>query len=93
MHSFWYGEAEKQFKALESGPEERHAYRGVDMCQLCQRKCQRAYCGAPALLTSNLRPWRITLAQSQNCDSPWKQNGLVDRLRHLTAQTFASDMV
>jgi hypothetical protein len=28
-----------------------------------------------------------------NCDSPWKQNGLVDRLRHLTAQTLASDVV
>jgi hypothetical protein len=54
---------------------------------------RRAYCGAPALLASNLRPRRITLCQSQNCDLPRKQNGLVDRLRHLTAQTFASDVV
>jgi len=28
-----------------------------------------------------------------NCDLPRKQNGLVDRLRHLPAQTFASDVV
>jgi len=56
-------------------------------------KCRRAYCGAPALLASNLRPRRITLGQSQNCDLPRKQKGLVDRLRHLTAQNFASDVV
>src|SRR5260370_14577319 len=35
----------------------------------------------------------ITLGQSQDCDLPGKQKGLVDRLRHLTAQTFASDLV
>jgi len=28
-----------------------------------------------------------------NCDLPRKQNGLVDRLRHQTAQSFASDVV
>src|ERR1700730_12764412 len=36
---------------------------------------------------------RITLVESQNYDLFRKQNGLVDRLRHLTAQTFASDVV
>jgi hypothetical protein len=35
----------------------------------------------------------ITLGQSQDCDLPGKQKGLVDRLRHLTAQTFACDVV
>jgi hypothetical protein len=44
-------------------------------------------------IASNLRSQRITLGQSQNCDLPGKQKGLVDRLRHLTAQTFASDVV
>jgi len=33
------------------------------------------------------------LTNSQNCASPGKQNGLVDRLRHLPAQTLATDVV
>ena len=58
-----------------------------------KRKCRRAYCGAPALSASILRPRQIKLGRSQSHDLPRKQNGLVDRLRHLTAQTFASDVV
>jgi len=58
-----------------------------------EQKYRRAYCGAPALLASNLRPRRITLGQSRTGDLPWKQNGVVDRLRYLTAQAFASDVV
>jgi hypothetical protein len=36
---------------------------------------------------------QIKLRQSHSCNSFGKQNGLVDRLCHLTAQTFASDVV
>jgi hypothetical protein len=36
---------------------------------------------------------RIKLGQSQNCDLFGKQNGFVDRLRHLTAQIFSSHVV
>ena len=33
------------------------------------------------------------LRKSHSCNSLGKQNGLVDRLRHLTAQMFAGDVV
>jgi hypothetical protein len=45
------------------------------------------------LLASNPGTGESTLVQSQNYDLFRKQNGLVDRLRHLTAQTFAHDVV
>jgi hypothetical protein len=38
-------------------------------------------------------PAKFTLGQSQNCDLFGKQNGFVDRLRHLMAQIFTSHVV
>src|SRR6202165_2907704 len=38
-------------------------------------------------------PGNHTLGPSQNRDLLGKQNSLVDRLRHLTAQMFASDVI
>lgn len=58
-----------------------------------EQKCRCASCGAPAFLASGLHPRRITLGQSQNCYLFGKQNGFVDRLRHLTAQSFSSHVV
>jgi len=56
------------------------------LLEVGKRRC--AYSGAPALLPSILYTGWIKFRQSHNCDSPRKENGLVDRLRHLAAQTF-----
>ena len=45
------------------------------------------------IFTSGLHPGEIKLGQSQNCDLFGKQNGFVDRLRHLMAQIFTSHVV
>jgi|ERR1700746_1408431 hypothetical protein len=61
------------------------------LLEVGKRRC--AYSGAPALLPSILYTGWIKFRQSHNCDSPRKENGLVDRLRHLAAQTFATNVV
>jgi hypothetical protein len=68
-------------------------------CLLDREACQQRRAkidGANAALFGldpSLRPRQIKLRQSHGCNSLGKQNGLVDRLCHLAAQTFASDVV
>ena len=87
MHSF----CEKQSKALENeGPGVGLGLlRGVGMCLLRQPNA-----GVPTagIVSFQLRAESHSLIP-RDCDLPREQNGLVDKLCYLTAQTFASDVV